>query len=54
MTDTAYSPDHDEPINYYPTPHRHLVAAAGRLARAAQQRLEQQLRLQDGRTPRPD
>ena len=40
-------------IDYFPTPHRELVAAAGRLARAEQQRLEKELGLQNGRTPRP-
>jgi hypothetical protein len=41
----------DEPV--YSTPHRELVAAAGRLARAEQLRLEKELGLQNGRTPRP-
>jgi hypothetical protein len=33
-------------------PNRRLVVAAGRLARAEQQRLEQQLQLRDGRQGR--
>ena len=42
----------DETI--YSTPHRELVAAAGRLARAEQERLERECGLVNGRTPRPD
>ena len=42
----------DEPV--YSTPHRELVAAAGRLARAEQEHLEKLLGLDNGRTPRPD
>ena len=44
-------PESDDEI-IYSTPHRELVAAAGRLARAEQQRLEKELGLQNGRTPR--
>jgi hypothetical protein len=54
MADPAHSPDHDsddEVIAY--TAHRELVILAGNCARLEQRRLEQQLRLQDGRTPRP-
>jgi hypothetical protein len=40
----------DEVIAY--TAHRRLIAEAGRLARAEQQRLEKELGLLDGRTPR--
>jgi hypothetical protein len=36
------------------TANRRAVITAGKCARAEQARLEQQLRLQDGRTPRPD
>jgi hypothetical protein len=46
------TPELDDEV-IYPTPHRALVAAAGRLARAEQQRLEKELGLQNGRTPRP-
>jgi hypothetical protein len=59
MTDTAHNPDHpassqldDEPIEY--VPHRQQIAAAGRLARAEQERLEKETGLQDGRTPKRD
>jgi hypothetical protein len=41
----------DEPI--YSTPHRELVTAAGRLARAEQAKLEKLLGLDNGRTRRP-
>jgi hypothetical protein len=41
----------DETIEY--VPHRQQIAAFGRLAKAEQGRLEKQLGLQDGRTPRP-
>jgi hypothetical protein len=41
----------DETI--FTTPHRQLIRQAGRLARAEQQRLEKELGLQGGRTPRP-
>ena len=50
MTDTAYSPDHDEPI--YFTPNRQRIIVAGKCARAEQVRLERVLGLQDGRTPK--
>ena len=57
MTVTAHNPDHpagsqldDETIEY--VPYRQQIAAAGRLAKAEQARLEKQLGLQDGRTPR--
>jgi hypothetical protein len=46
-------PESDD-IGYFPTPHRELVAAAGRLARVEQARLEKLLGLLDGRTPKPD
>jgi hypothetical protein len=59
MTDTAHKPDHpassqldDEPIEY--TPHRQQIAAAGKLARAEQARLEKETGLENGRTPKPD
>jgi hypothetical protein len=41
----------DEVVAY--TAHRRLVILAGKGAQAEQRRLEKQLRLQDGRTPRP-
>jgi hypothetical protein len=56
MADPAYTPDHpaetpdhpaeDDVIIY--TPHRQLIVAAGKLARAEQERLEREL----GRSPR--
>jgi hypothetical protein len=49
---TETGPESDD-IDYFPTPHRQLVAVAGRLARAEQQRLERQYQLANGRTPRP-
>jgi hypothetical protein len=42
----------DEPV--YFTPNQQRIVRAGECARAEQQRLEQLLGLQDGRTPRPD
>jgi hypothetical protein len=58
MTDTAHNPDHpassqldDEPIEY--VPNRRAIITAGKCARTEQQRLEKELGLQDGRTPRP-
>jgi hypothetical protein len=41
-----------EPI--YFTPHRQRIIRAGECARLEQQRLEKQLGLENGRTPRPD
>jgi hypothetical protein len=41
----------DEIIDY--TPNRRLITEAGKLARAEQERLEKEYRLQDGRTRRP-
>ena len=59
MTVTAHNPDHpassqpaDETIEY--VPHRQQIAAAGKLARVEQARLERELGLENGRTPRPD
>jgi hypothetical protein len=59
MTDTAHNPDHpassqldDETIEY--VPNRHAVITAGKCARIEQARLEKELGLQDGRTPKPD
>ena len=50
MTDPT--PDHDdEPI--FTTPHRELIRQVGRLAAAEQAKLEQLLRLRDGRTQIP-
>ena len=46
------NPESDDEI-IYSMPHRELIAAFGRLARAEQQRLEKELGLQNGRTPRP-
>jgi hypothetical protein len=43
----------DEPIECR-TANRRAVSTAGRLARAEQQRLEQQYQLANGRTPGPD
>jgi hypothetical protein len=48
----AHELDDDEPT--FTTPNQQRIIRAGECARAEQQRLEQQLRLQDGRTPRPD
>jgi hypothetical protein len=45
-------PESDEPI--YFTPHRQRIIRAGECARLEQQRLEKQLGLENGRTPRPD
>ena len=42
----------DETIEY--VPNRRVVITAGKCARAEQERLEKELGLQDGRTPRPD
>jgi hypothetical protein len=58
MADPAHIAAHDpvpesDEIDCFPTPNRQLIAAAGRLARAEQERLEKELGLQDGRTPRP-
>jgi hypothetical protein len=53
VADPAPSPNHDpddETIEY--TPHRQQIAAAGRLAKAEQARLEKLLGLDNGRTPR--
>ena len=48
------SPDHDsEDQIIFTTPNRRQIVAAGRLARAEQERLEKELGLRDGRTPRP-
>jgi len=44
-------PESDEVIAY--TAHRHLVILAGKCARLEQARLEQLLRLENGRTPIP-
>jgi hypothetical protein len=59
MTDPAYTPDHpassqldDETIES--VPHRQQIAAAGKLARAEQARLEKETVLENGRTPKPD
>ena len=45
-------PESDD-IDYFPTPHRELVAAAGKLARVEQAKLEKLLGLDNGRTRRP-
>ena len=45
-------PELDDETILLDTPDRELVAAAGRLARAEQQRLEKELGLVNGRTPR--
>jgi hypothetical protein len=57
MTDTAHNPDHpassqldDETIEY--VPHRRQIAAAGKLARVEQARLERETGLENGRTPK--
>jgi hypothetical protein len=42
----------DETIEH--VPNRRVVITAGKCARAEQERLEKELGLQDGRTPRPD
>ena len=46
------TPTSDDEI-IFPTPNRHLIAEAGKLARGEQERLEQQYRLEDGRRPWP-
>jgi hypothetical protein len=46
------NPDPDDEVIAY-TAHRQLVILAGKCAQAEQRRLEKQLGLQDGRTPRP-
>jgi hypothetical protein len=58
VTDKQHCDGHDsapesDDIDYFPTPHRHLVILAGKCAQAEQQRLEKELGLQDGRTARP-
>ena len=50
MTDNHESDD--EAITY--TAHRQRIIQAGNCARLEQTRLEQQLKLENGRTPRPD
>ena len=59
MADPAYTPDHptssqldDEPIEY--VPHRRQIAAAGKLARVEQARLERETGLENGRMPKRD
>ena len=52
MTDTTHIPDpDDEPI--FTTPNLQRIRRAGELARCEQAKLEQLLRLRDGRTARP-
>ena len=53
MTERYGSGPTSDDIDYFPTPNRQLIIEAGRLARAEQARLEQEYRLQDGRTRRP-
>jgi hypothetical protein len=45
-------PEPDDEVIAY-TAHRQLVILAGNCARLEQQRLEHQLKLENGRTPRP-
>jgi hypothetical protein len=59
MTDTDHNPDHpangqldDETIEY--VPHRRQIAAAGKLARVEQARLERETGLENGRMPKRD
>jgi hypothetical protein len=46
------NPEPDDEVIAH-TAHRQLVILAGKCAAAEQRRLEKQLGLQDGRTPRP-
>ena len=59
MADPAYTPantahtsDHDPVAAIDHIPNRRLIIEAGKRARAEQERLERDFRLQDGRTPR--
>ena len=47
------TPESDDEI-IFTTPHRRLIAAAGKLAKAEQERLALEYRLRDGRRPQTE
>ena len=47
------TPESDDETIVYTSHHRELIIRAGECAQAEQRRLEKQLGLRDGRTPRP-